>query len=201
MSEIVLQMKQKIVIAPQVINLYVKDIARVTATNACIVGEVKVYTLTEEDGNICVISALDVIKEISIAIPNSNINLIGADHIIVEKTNEKKSTNVFFVGLAWLVLFFGAGLTIMNFHEDVSMKEVHQNLHFLLSGEENDNPYWLQIPYSLGVGLGMIIFFNHLFKKKITEEPSPLDVEMFLYQENVDKYLIKKQKNSSKDSN
>jgi stage V sporulation protein AA len=36
----------------------------------------------------------------------------------------------------------------------------------------------------------MAVFFNHLFKKKWNEEPTPLEVEMFLYQQNVDKYVV-----------
>ncbi len=33
-------------------------------------------------------------------------------------------------------------------------------------------------------------FFNHLFKKKWNEEPTPLEVEMYLYQENLDQYVV-----------
>ncbi|MNP79175.1 hypothetical protein D3C76_1769570 [compost metagenome] len=36
----------------------------------------------------------------------------------------------------------------------------------------------------------MAVFFNHLFKKKWNEEPTPLEVEMFLYQQNVDKFVV-----------
>ncbi len=36
----------------------------------------------------------------------------------------------------------------------------------------------------------MILFFNHVFKKRINEEPSPLEVEMFNYQQNIDHYMI-----------
>jgi len=36
----------------------------------------------------------------------------------------------------------------------------------------------------------MVVFFNHLFKKKWNEEPTPLEVEMFLYQENIDQYVV-----------
>jgi stage V sporulation protein AA len=35
----------------------------------------------------------------------------------------------------------------------------------------------------------MVLFFNHLFKKKINEEPSPLEVEIFNYQLDLDKYV------------
>ncbi|MNP77793.1 hypothetical protein D3C76_1752930 [compost metagenome] len=36
----------------------------------------------------------------------------------------------------------------------------------------------------------MVVFFNHLFKKKWNEEPTPLEVEMFLYQKNIDHYVV-----------
>ena len=47
-----------------------------------------------------------------------------------------------------------------------------------------------QIPYSIGLGLGMVLFFNHFFRKRINEEPSPLEVEMFNYQQDIDQYVI-----------
>ena len=46
----------------------------------------------------------------------------------------------------------------MNFHEDVSMREVHIALYEIITGERNEYPYLLQIPYSIGLGLGMIVF-------------------------------------------
>jgi len=33
------------------------------------------------------------------------------------------------------------------------------------------------------------LFFNHWFSKRINEEPSPLEVEIFNYQQNMDQYL------------
>ena len=78
----------------------------------------------------------------------------------------------------------------MNFHEDTSMQAVHQKLFYLMTGIKDSKPLSIQIPYSIGLGLGMILFFNHVFKKRINEEPSPLEVEMFNYQQNIDHYMI-----------
>jgi stage V sporulation protein AA len=78
----------------------------------------------------------------------------------------------------------------MNFHEDVSMQTVHQKLFHLLTGIEDQKPLTIQIPYSIGLGLGMTLFFNHFFKKRINDEPSPLEVEMFNYQQSLDQYVI-----------
>ncbi len=90
----------------------------------------------------------------------------------------------------WLLLFVGAALAIIYFHEDVSMQQVHQRLYYMVTGESNKKPLLFQIPYSLGLGLGMILFFNHVFQKRINEEPSPLEVEMFQYQQSLDQYVM-----------
>lgn len=199
MPEIYIQFKNKVLIDKSKRDIYVQDIAHISAPNPCIVGNIKVYTLTMEDGDIYSIAAVDVVRKISKELPNHSINIVGADHILVERKRPEKKSSIFLIILAWIVLFFGSGLTIMYFHEDVSMKEVHINLHYLLTGEKKENPYWLQIPYSIGVGIGMMVFFNHLLRKKITEEPSPLEVEMFLYQENIDKYMLKQPDPNNKD--
>jgi stage V sporulation protein AA len=70
------------------------------------------------------------------------------------------------------------------------MQAVQQRLYLLLTGKHVSKPLLFQIPYSLGIGLGMILFFNHVFKKRLNEEPSPLEVEMFNYQQSLDQYVI-----------
>jgi stage V sporulation protein AA len=89
-----------------------------------------------------------------------------------------------------VLLFFGSALTIMNFHADVSMMEVQVRIVEMITGHKDEHPYLFQIAYSIGIGFGMIVFFNHLFKKNWNEEPTPLEVEMYLYQENVDQYVV-----------
>lgn len=82
----------------------------------------------------------------------------------------------------------------MNFHTDVSMREVHERIYYLMTGQHVHEPLVLQIPYSLGIGIGMIVFFNHLFKRRLNDEPSPLELEMYLYQEHLDQYVIEHEK-------
>ncbi len=36
----------------------------------------------------------------------------------------------------------------------------------------------------------MLLFFNRLLRKRLNDEPNPLEVEMFMYQENVNHYVI-----------
>jgi stage V sporulation protein AA len=144
----------------------------------------------EHEGNIVLIDMLLIAGRIKQMYPFMQIEHFGEPHCLVEIMGHRKPPGLFWIIIVWLLLFVGSGLAIMNFHADVSMALVHQRIYKLITGHWVEHPLLLQIPYSIGIGLGMIVFFNHLFKKKFNEEPSPLEVEMFMYQENVNYYMI-----------
>jgi stage V sporulation protein AA len=144
----------------------------------------------EHEGNIVLIDMLLIVAAVKRLYPFMQIEHYGEPHCLVEIRDQRKQPSIIWIVLVWLLLFIGSGLAIMNFHADVSMGIVHQRIYKLITGHWTEHPLLLQIPYSIGIGLGMIIFFNHLFKKKFNEEPSPLEVEMFMYQENVNYYMI-----------
>ncbi len=146
----------------------------------------------QSDGNLILIDLLTIIPRIQELLPDADIQPIGEGRTIVqiEGPAEARKPSVALFVLVWLLLFFGSALTIMNFHADVNMQEVHIRVVEMLTGRRDEHPYMFQIAYSLGIGFGMVIFFNHLFKKKWNEEPTPLEVEMFLYQKNIDHYVV-----------
>lgn len=149
-----------------------------------------VYKITAHDKTHVVIDVMKVIEIIQQKASHVQINLLGSGQTLVEIIYEKKKAHPIFFGLVWLLLFIGAALAIIYFHEDVSMQQVHQRLYYMITGEFNAQPLLFQIPYCLGLGLGMVLFFNHVFQKRINEEPSPLEVEMFQYQQSLDQYVI-----------
>jgi len=146
-----------------------------------------------EDGNRIVIDLIQVMRILRKLDPSFDIQSVGHDQTLVHIYDKKKKPNFLVVLFVWLTLFIGSGLAIMNFHVDVSMQEVHQRIYQLITGQENDHPYIIQVPYSIGIGIGMLLFFNHVFRKKFNEEPSPLEVEVFLYEQNVDQYTLVEQ--------
>ncbi|GFZ89295.1 stage V sporulation protein AA [Paenibacillus marchantiophytorum] len=143
-----------------------------------------------EDGNRVLIDMMLIVRKVKNLFPELQIEHFGEPHVLLEIYSDNKKASPVLIGLVWLLLFIGSGLAIMNFHADVSMLVVHQRIYELMTGKKVEHPLILQIPYSLGIGVGMVIFFNHLFKKKFNEEPSPLEVEMFMYQENINHYVI-----------
>lgn len=188
-----IQLKNRVAI-PKGRPVMLRDIANLIAGPEW---EEELYALTllkprPSDGNLILVDLLMVIPRIHDILPGIEIQLIGEGRTIVQiigPMDSKRPSTALFV-LVWLVLFFGSALTIMNFHADVSMQEVQVRIVEMLTGHRDEHPYLFQIAYSLGIGLGMVMFFNHLFKKKWNEEPTPLEVEMFLYQKNIDQYVV-----------
>ncbi|MDQ0257714.1 stage V sporulation protein AA [Evansella vedderi] len=172
-------------------TVYLKDIAQIISVGieAESVKNLPICTLTVEDKILKVIDSMMVVRIIQEYSQGVDIQVIGPTQTVIYLEQKVKPFRPILFLLVWLLLFIGAGLAIMNFHEDVSMREVHVKISEVITGAETEHPLWLQIPYSLGLGLGMVLFFNHVFRKRIMEEPSPMEVEMFNYEENMDRYV------------
>ncbi|WP_374723452.1 stage V sporulation protein AA [Calidifontibacillus erzurumensis] len=168
------------------------DLAQIIGQDKLVnkIAKLAVYQIKKSDRNLVVIDVMKVIATIQKYYPTIEIQTIGPSQTIIDVVYKKKKPTIGLIALVWFLLFVGSAIAIMNFHEDVSMQQVHQKLYFIMTGNNLEKPLLLQIPYSLGLGIGMILFFNHFFRKRLNEEPSPLEVEMFKYQQDLDQYAI-----------
>jgi stage V sporulation protein AA len=169
------------------------DVAQLIASDDELIQQLKklvLYQVKMSDKNIVIIDLMRIVKAMLHFDASLDIQTVGPSQTIVEVVFKKRTFSGVYFALIWLLLFIGSALAIMNFHEDVSMQQVHQRLYTIITGEKEEKPLLFQIPYSIGLGLGMILFFNHVFRKRINEEPSPLEVEMFNYQQALDQYVI-----------
>ncbi|WP_047151967.1 stage V sporulation protein AA [Aneurinibacillus tyrosinisolvens] len=194
-DHIYLKLKAKVQLPPkQTIRIHhVAELVTNSEQEQAIRG-LPLHMLSIRDGNRHVVDVIQVIQVIHTLDPGLVVCPVGSQQTLVEIVYPKRKMNILLVAFIWIVLFIGSGLAIMNFHTDVSMMKVHQRLYELVTGAKNEHPLIIQIPYSIGVGAGMILFFNHVFRKRFNEEPSPLELEMFLYQQNLDQYVITHEK-------
>lgn len=192
MAEIVYLRMKKNVELSFMQEVYLKHIAYISTTPLLKkkLENTSIYRVTKKDKNIVIIDSFLIIDHLTDVYKDIEIQLIGPPQTVIRINKKKKAPSILIVCFVWLLLFTGTAMTIMNFHYDVSMQEVQQKLHYLLTGEQNEFPLWIQIPYSFGLGIGMLLFFNHWFNKRFNEEPSPLEVEIYNYQQDLDNYLI-----------
>ncbi len=89
------------------------------------------------------------------------------------------------IALVSLVSFFGTAFTIMAYHNDIGIRDVFAELYLIVMGTESDGFTVLEVFYSIG-----LVFFNHIGGRRITKDPTPIEVAMRNYEEDVDKALI-----------
>ena len=157
------------------------------------------YQITKEDKEYVVLDGFHLIQHIQQYQSDIVIELLGPKETIISVLPSHKKMSFLLVSLVWLILFIGAAMTIINFHYDVSMQEVHQKIHFMFTGTYEKYPLFLQIPYSIGLGIGIVLFLNHWFNKRFNEEPSPLELELFQYKNKVNEYIAHHENNLNDD--
>ena len=82
----------------------------------------------------------------------------------------------------------------MTFNTDVDIHTLFGNLYEMFTGQVSGGFSILEITYSIGIGLGVVLFFNHFGRLKITDDPTPLEVQMHLYGVDVDDTMLEKER-------
>lgn len=172
------------------------DVASIYCSNKNICNHVKTYKLCTLDTNEhsrMVISSLYVLKIIEANHKDLSVNLLGAADFLVSYDYKKPRTkfmDFLNVALVSLILFFGAGFSIMAFNNDITINKLFLQIHESITGITSDNHTLLEAGYCIGLPLGIIIFYNHFGKKKITTDPTPIEVEMRLYENDINTTLV-----------
>lgn len=177
-------------------DIYVKDISEVYAPDNLLkrIKNVKVLEIKEDVSRNYLISVIDIIDAIDKALPGHTINNVGEIDTVVEFSAFKKEENKLWqnikVAFVTIILLAGSSTAIMSFHSDSQMSKVFENYYYIFFNERIENPLLLDLPYSIGLALGIIVFFNHFSGKKITSDPTPIEVEMSCYEANVTDNII-----------
>lgn len=204
-KKIYLLVKSKVAVEKNY-KIVVDDLADVYCNDTLLKEKIKnsnIYKTNDEEDWIS-ISCIYVIEKLLDKDPNLDIEVIGNSEVLIEiKTQVKPNHLLRFlkVSAIFILLFFGAGMTIMNFHTDVDMDKSMELMYFALTGKEDANPLALTISYSIGIGVGVILFFNRIISKNIRrkKEPGPMELELFSYDREMEDYILNDINKSNKE--
>lgn len=172
------------------------DIAKLECTDSAITSRLKtmkVLKFRDKKQTRYIVSVLKLIELIHKEYPELEINNLGeADFIIEYQQNGegKKKMEWLKITLVCLITFFGSAFSIMTFNNDVSVTEVFKQIYFWLTGIESDGFTVIEFMYSIGLAIGIIVFYNHVGPMKITRDPTPIEVQMRMYEKDVNSALI-----------
>ena len=154
------------------------------------------YTLPTDCKQKTIFTISKVYEGIHKLYPDLQIENIGEQSFIVDleqPDNKEKSKTREYIKTCFVafIVFFGAAFTIMTFNEDVSVSSVFNKVYELIMGSSKQGGSILEVSYAIGLPLGILIFYNHFRRRKIKEDPTPIQVEMSTYEEQVNKAMIK----------
>ena len=171
-------------------NVKIGDVAKMECTDGTILNRLKTEPLLELGQNSdkkYVVSVLSVIRKIHEIDPKLEIQNVGETDFIIGLKPRKQSKGQIAIKVFWVSVlsFWGSVFAMMTFNEDVSTLDIFRKVYTWVMGVSPKSPTILELSYSTGVGVGIIVFFNRFGKKRFSEEPSPVEVEMAGYDKQV----------------
>ena len=177
-------------------DIKLKDIISLYCTDKDIEQEMKnksIYHFIGDNNQrkcFSVLKVIEIVKEVDKTLDVINL---GPQDFIVYYKQKKDETKILHYGKIFfviLVAFFGASFSIMTYNTDVGIEELFYNVYELIMGKAPTGPNLLHLSYAIGLGVGIILFFNHAGKIKLNDDPTPFEVQMRLYERDVNETLI-----------
>ena len=186
--EKVQMVQRKIVFLRDVADVLTEGVSKGEAEN------LPVFHIPSDKKKTYLLSVIDLIQVLKQKFPNAAVSNVGEMDILIEYMPEKEKDSIIWIAskvvFVSLILFIGAATTIMCFHTDVQFPLMFQNIYYIFYGENKEMSALLSVPYSIGLGFGIIIFFNHFSKLTLTEDPTPIEIEMTTYEKETNASII-----------
>ncbi len=188
-----LKIEQNCIVYKRSVTL--QDIASVECNRCGVLRQVlqeQVYYFSgnEKSSLVQVFSVLDVIRKIHEKYPELEVENIGEpdfDDSLSAGFRRKNSVQNLKTALVCVILFFGSAFTFMTFIEDVSVNKVFNALYTRVTGQVSNGAGVLEnAVFCIGLAIGIMVFYNHVGTKKITDDPTPIQVAMRKYEQDVD---------------
>ena len=172
-------------------KVYVSDVAEIVCRNDQKKEQIRniaIHSFGIPDRD--VVTALYIVNEIEKQVRDVVVVPLGTENIILERIKNKQPSHLFEivkVVFVSMVCFFGTGFTIMAFHNDIGIRGVFEQISSLITGTEGLGVMILEISYAFGLTAGILLFFTHIGKRRITKDPTPIEVSMRNYEDDVNK--------------
>lgn len=153
----------------------------------------KIMKIPDQGRHRYVVSVLKIIESIHKEYPNLEVQCLGSPDLIVVYEGGKVQNKVWQWCKAVVVSFIsfaGAAFAIMTFNNDSGTSQLFVQIYELFTGQPHEGFSILELTYSIGLTFGILVFFNHFGKRKFTVDPTPIEVEMRLYENDIQTTLI-----------
>ncbi len=177
-------------------DVYLKDLGSLRCQDSVVSAKLKalkIYHFNKGNPKRTVMSVLKLIELMEETCPGITVQVVGETDVLVEIVDvnkHKKWQQWSKVALVSLVSFAGTAFTIMAYHNDSGINDLFTEMYRICMNKEPGGINILEVSYSVGLAAGIIVFFNHIGGRRITKDPTPIEVAMRNYEKDVDNALI-----------
>lgn len=177
-------------------DVFLKDLGSLQCTDRNVAAKLKslkVKHFPKDKQKRCVISSVRLIALMEKMCPDIQVQWLGEPDVLVEwgDVNKHKAWQQWCkIVLVCMVSLCGTAFTIMAYHNDIGINDIFEEVYRLVMNREPQGPNVLEVSYSIGLALGIIVFYNHIGGRRLTKDPTPIEVAMHNYEYDVDMTLI-----------
>lgn len=180
----------------QTADVFLSDVGTIRCADQTLSAKLKalkVHHFGKSEIKRCVISALKLVELMENECQEISVQIVGEPDVLVEwvRVDAHKGWQQWLkTALVCMVSFFGTAFTIMAYHNDVGINDVFTEVYRIVMNREPQGLNALEVSYSVGLAAGIIVFFNHVGGRRLTKDPTPIEVSIRQYEEDVDRALI-----------
>lgn len=180
-------------------HVHLEDVASIFCSNPEIAHNIKkisLFTFHDNEQGQLVVTAMSIIEHIAQLYRHIPVQTLGSAECVVYYRNlspaHRQNGKIKAIFLL-LLAFFGTAYSIMSYNGDVGAIDLLQSLYQMFTGSETITTSGYRfgiLAYCIGLFCGMLVFFNHGLHHRKTDDPTPLQVQMRLYERDVNDTIV-----------
>lgn len=171
----------------------IEDVADVYSGSSERTDQIKKIPLFQMQESRQIVTMLFLVRAIKAEGKDCLVLPTGEQDCVVEQVSGKdkgKVLNVCKLIFVCMICLAGGAFSIMAFHNDISITDIFGQFYFIITGKESNGFTALELSYSVGLATGILIFYNHIGKRRISKDPTPIEVSMRSYEKEMNQAMV-----------
>ena len=118
---------------------------------------------------------------------------LGDPQLVLESSRPRKQTGIkdwVWTACVSAVIFVGSAFTIMTFIRESDLDGLFDGIYDHLGMQGAADSHGIEISFAIGMGIGMLLYFNHFGRFRLQDEPTPMEMEMHQYMQDAEETVL-----------
>lgn len=133
--------------------------------------------------------------------PQYETVILGDPELVLEYPRPQKKAGIkdwLWTAFVSAAIFVGSAFTIMTFIRESNLDGLFEGIYDHLGMQGTADAHGIEISFAIGMGLGMLLYFNHFGRFRLQDEPTPMEMEMHQYIQDVEETVLENDEEGEK---